>query len=110
VIEKIGGASRARTDDLIVANDEFTGYARFSFQSLASFASENSLSFLERIWNVRKPVRFASNKPPCNREEQVIGLTIWQIGKSFRVIFSSILGEHVMASDSRLEPQACTLV
>jgi hypothetical protein len=51
---KFGGASRARTDDLIVANDDMTGSSRLRFQSFAPIKQGKRLDLLERNWNVRK--------------------------------------------------------
>jgi len=55
-IEKIGGASRDRTDDLIVANDGVTDSPRLYFQPFKSLISVKTFDLLERIWNVRKSV------------------------------------------------------
>jgi hypothetical protein len=57
VVESFGGASRDRTDDLIVANDVVIGLACLHFQTLASPKSGNQRCFLERIWNVSGTVR-----------------------------------------------------
>jgi len=45
---EFGGASRDRTDDLIVANDNVIGSSRLRFQSLNLFGCENHSDFVER--------------------------------------------------------------
>ena len=54
-----GGASRDRTDDLIVANDALSRISPVLNQSLPVRFATINLTFLEREWNVRM-LEFAS--------------------------------------------------
>jgi len=46
-VSDYGGASRDRTDDLIVADDSVTGSANFANQSLAAIQDQKRRSLLE---------------------------------------------------------------
>jgi hypothetical protein len=54
--DKSGGASRDRTDDLIVANDNVTGSALLLIQTLTTECASNRDKLLGRKWDVRGDV------------------------------------------------------
>jgi hypothetical protein len=75
VLQKIGGASRDRTDDLIVANDALSHDSPLIYQQLPAKTQSKTGCFLGRIWDVSRHNahrRFAYKSTKCPMREEVI--------------------------------------